>query len=41
VKGDPALEKIIEEPTIVPEADYVFKVKGKLTGASCPHGKPG
>src|SRR5262249_21265411 len=36
VKGDPALEKIIEEPTVAPEPDYVFRVKGKLTAASCP-----
>jgi hypothetical protein len=35
VKNSPALEQIIEEPTIVPEPDYVFKVKGKLDPAEC------
>ncbi len=35
VKEDPALEKIIEEPEISPEPDYVFKVKGKLNPAGC------
>jgi hypothetical protein len=38
VKNDPALEKVIEEPTIVPEADYVFKVKGELDPKYCPGG---
>jgi hypothetical protein len=37
VKGDPGLEKIIEETDIAPEPDYVFRVKGKLSAASCPH----
>jgi hypothetical protein len=36
IKGDPALKKIIEEPDIVPEPDYVFKVNGKLTASTCP-----
>jgi hypothetical protein len=36
VKGDPALEKIIEEPEITPEPDYVFKVKGRLDPRGCP-----
>jgi hypothetical protein len=36
VRSDPALEKIIEEPDISPEPDYVFKVKGKLDPAGCP-----
>jgi hypothetical protein len=36
VKNDPALKKIIEEPDIVPEPDYVFKVNGKLTPSTCP-----
>ncbi len=36
LKGDPALEKIIEEPEITPEPDYVFKVKGELDPAGCP-----
>jgi hypothetical protein len=35
LKKDPALEKIIEEPEITPERDYVFKVKGKLNPAGC------
>jgi hypothetical protein len=35
IKDDPALEKIIEEPEITPEPDYVFKVKGKLDPAAC------
>ncbi len=35
LKTDPALEQIIEEPTITPEPDYVFKVKGKLDPAAC------
>ena len=30
VESDPALKKIIEEPDITPEPDYVFKVNGKL-----------
>jgi hypothetical protein len=39
LKTDPALEQIIEEPTITPEPDYVFKVKGKLDPAGCSHGR--
>ncbi len=35
VKNSPALEKIIEEPTIVPQPDFVFKVKGKLDPDEC------
>jgi hypothetical protein len=35
LKTDPALEQVIEEPTITPEPDYVFKVKGKLDPAGC------
>jgi hypothetical protein len=35
LKSDPALEQIIAEPEITPEADYVFKVKGKLDPAGC------
>jgi hypothetical protein len=35
VKKSPALEKVVEEPTIVPEPDYVFKVKGKLDPGEC------
>jgi hypothetical protein len=41
VKGDPAVKKVIEEPAIVPEADYVFKVEGKLDPAACkPEKRP-
>jgi hypothetical protein len=36
VKNDPALKQVIEEPTIVPEPDYVFKVEGKLSSQYCP-----
>jgi hypothetical protein len=40
LKDDPALEKIIEEPEITPEPDYVFRVKGRLDPAGCAnHGK--
>lgn len=35
IKNDPALEKVIEEPHITPEPDWVFRVKGKLDPASC------
>jgi hypothetical protein len=35
VKDDPALKLVVEEPDIVPEADYVFKVNGKLDPAGC------
>jgi len=35
VESDPALKKIIEEPDITPEPDYVFKVNGKLNPAGC------
>jgi hypothetical protein len=36
VKGDPALKKIIEEPEITPEPDYVFKINGRLDPRGCP-----
>ncbi|MBS1678175.1 MAG: hypothetical protein JST08_12415 [Actinobacteria bacterium] len=36
VKDDPALTKVIEEPDIVPQPDYVFKVNGKVSPSSCP-----
>jgi hypothetical protein len=39
IKTAPQLEQIIEEPTITPEPDYVFKVKGKLDPAGCSSGK--
>jgi hypothetical protein len=35
VKTDPALKLVIEEPDIVPEPDYVFKVEGELDPAAC------
>jgi hypothetical protein len=35
VKKSPALEKVVEEPQIYPEPDYVFKVKGKLDPNEC------
>jgi hypothetical protein len=35
IKNDSALEKVIEEPDITPEPDWVFRVKGKLDPASC------
>jgi len=35
IKNDPALEKVIEEPDITPEPDWVFRVKGKLNPAGC------
>jgi hypothetical protein len=36
VRDDPALKKVIEEPTIVPQPDYVFKVDGKVSPRYCP-----
>jgi hypothetical protein len=36
VKKDPALNKVVEEPHIVPEPDYVFKVEGKMSPQYCP-----
>jgi hypothetical protein len=35
VKDDPALKVVVEEPDIVPQADYVFRVDGKLDPAGC------
>ncbi|MBS1878623.1 MAG: hypothetical protein JST31_03840 [Actinobacteria bacterium] len=35
IKKDPAVEKVVEEPTIVPEPDYVFKINGKLNPGEC------
>jgi hypothetical protein len=35
VKSDPALKLVVAEPTIFPQADYVFKVDGKLDPAGC------
>ncbi|HEY2052788.1 MAG TPA: hypothetical protein VGH14_02520 [Solirubrobacterales bacterium] len=36
VKRDPALKTVVEEPTIVPQPDYVFKVNGKVSPQYCP-----
>lgn len=36
VQKDPALELRIAEPTIVPQPDYVFRVKGELSPQYCP-----
>jgi hypothetical protein len=36
VKEDPALKKVIEEPEIVPQPDYVFKVNGEVSPKYCP-----
>jgi hypothetical protein len=41
IKGDPALEQVIEEPEVTPEPDWVFRVKGKLDPASCAGGAEG
>jgi hypothetical protein len=38
IKNDPALELVIEEPEITPEADYVFRVKSKLDPSGCAGG---
>ena len=35
VKSDPGLKLVIEEPEIVPQPDYVFKVVGELDPAGC------
>jgi hypothetical protein len=35
IKDDPAVELVIEEPEIIPQPDYVFKVVGKLDPAGC------
>jgi hypothetical protein len=36
VRNDPALKKVIEEPDIVPQPDYVFKVNGEVSPKYCP-----
>jgi hypothetical protein len=41
IKNDPALEKVIEEPEITPEPDWVFRVKGKLDPVGCAGGAKG
>jgi hypothetical protein len=41
VKNDPAMRLLIQEPTIVPEPDYVFKVTGRLGPSACePEKRP-
>ena len=35
IKDDPALELVLEEPEIIPQPDYVFKVNGELDPAGC------
>ena len=35
LKTDPALEKVVAEPQITPQPDYVFKVNGKLDPGGC------
>jgi hypothetical protein len=35
VKDDPALKPVVEEPDIVPQPDYVFRVDGRLDPAGC------
>jgi hypothetical protein len=36
IKDDPALKKVVEEATIVPQPDYVFKVNGPVSPKYCP-----
>jgi hypothetical protein len=36
VRKDPALDLVIAEPTIQPQPDFVFKVKGELSPRYCP-----
>ncbi len=36
VKDDPALELVVKELDIVPQPDFVFRVKGKLDPNGCP-----
>ena len=38
IKDDPAVEEVVAEPDIVPQPDYVFKVKGELDPAGCSDG---
>jgi len=41
VKNDPALTPVVEEPTVEPEPDYVFKVNGELNAGACkPEKRP-
>ncbi|MDX6589544.1 MAG: hypothetical protein QOI84_818 [Solirubrobacterales bacterium] len=35
VKTDPAMKLVVEEPEIVPQPDYVFRIDGKLDPAGC------
>ena len=36
ISDSAATSPVIEEPEIVPQPDYVFRVKGKLDPAGCP-----
>jgi hypothetical protein len=36
VRNDPALKVVVEEPNIVPQPDWVFKVEGKVSPKYCP-----
>ncbi|HEV7769573.1 MAG TPA: hypothetical protein VGO66_02825 [Solirubrobacterales bacterium] len=35
LKTDPALTKVLEEPDVTPQPDYVFKVEGPLDPSAC------
>jgi hypothetical protein len=39
LKTDPALELVLEEPSITPQPDYVFKVNGELDASCADVGK--
>jgi hypothetical protein len=36
IRNDPALKKVIEEPDIQPQPDWVFKVNGEVSPKYCP-----
>jgi hypothetical protein len=38
IRGDPALEPILEEKNVLPQPDYVFRIKGRLDPSGCPGG---
>jgi hypothetical protein len=35
IKDDPAVEEVVAEPDITPQADYVYKITGKLDPGRC------
>jgi len=37
-KDDPALKLVLQEPTITPQPDYVYKVLGRVNPAGCAKG---